>query len=68
MSGDLYCSNLTLMLQNKDDPIIHVYSTYNSKSPYPLNCCCDVRGEIEVFNDDGTFSQEFAEFLDRKNA
>jgi len=47
-------------LEIKGIPYI-VSSTYNSKSPYPLFVLRDAV-EYEIFNDDGTFSDEFINF------
>ncbi len=59
-TGGLYVDNLCLQFRGSDIP---VECDYNSKRPYPLvvmhpTCLCD------VFDDDGTFSQAFKDYLD----
>ena len=43
-----------------DTPLV-VYSAYNSKSPFPLLCETD-DGEINVFEDDGSLTEDFKQF------
>lgn len=63
--GGLYCSNLRLFVGRN---VIPLYTTYNSKAPYPLLFGRPDYSEADVFNSDGTLSDEFAEFLDRVTA
>lgn len=54
-SGGLYCYNLRFTLNKVE---VEVATNYNSKAPYPLGYCFnDEYGE--VFNDDGSFTDEF---------
>lgn len=59
--GSLFCENLWVELGGE---LIHVASRYNSKDAYPLFFR---RGDDEgdVFNDDGSLSNDFATFLDK---
>lgn len=58
---NLYVTNLTLFFKDTE---IRLGSRYNSKDAYPLHFINDDGEEGEVFNDDGTLSQEFKDFLD----
>ena len=62
-SGDIYCTNLFL---RADGETIRVHSSLNSKEPYPLCFEDDEGGEGSVFDNDGTFSVEFIDFLESK--
>lgn len=57
--GGLYVTNLVVTIKGK---AVEVYSAYNSKAAYPLLFAWrDEEGE--VFNDDGTLSNEFYELI-----
>jgi hypothetical protein len=59
-SGDLVCSNLIVKV--KDGDLLRLGSSYNSKAPYPLHF--EARDESgPVFNDDGSFSDEFRRLI-----
>ncbi len=60
-SGGLFVRNLRLILGNRR---ITVESCYNSKDAFPLVFTDPVRGEGEVFNEDGSLSDEFSAYLD----
>ena len=64
-AGDagLFCVNLNLSLNGRK---IVVFSSYNSKEPYPLLFEDWEGGEGEVFDASGQFSTEFMEWLDRQ--
>ncbi len=60
IAGDLYVrSGIKFMLHGKK---LRIHSPYNSKEAYPLLCEDKELGEIEIFNDDGSFSDEFLEY------
>ena len=61
-SGDIFCRNVNVLLAGKRIPM---HTALNSKAPYPLCFEDDDGGEESVFDDDGTFSGEFTDFLDR---
>lgn len=42
--------------------VLDLYSAYNSKDPYPLLCRTEDH-EFIVFNDDGTLTDEFCEYV-----
>ena len=54
--GSLYCSNLAFW--SPCGSLIHIQSIYNDKSPYTLTTIWNDE-EIQVFNDDGSFTDEF---------
>ena len=56
--GSLCIMNLDIYINDK---YFRFKTTYNSKSNYPL-LCVDGYNEYPVFNDDGTFDQEFIDF------
>jgi hypothetical protein len=58
--GSLRCTNLQCHLL--DGQIIDLTTPYNCKSPYPLLYNIGNR-DGEVFNDDGSFSDEFQQLL-----
>jgi hypothetical protein len=62
-SGGLFCTNLTLYLKEME---VCLFSVYNSKSPFPLLFDGGNDGEGDVFNDDGSLSEEFSQWLDGK--
>lgn len=63
LTGELECTNLVLTLDISGE-IITLGSTYNSKEPYPLNFLSeDEQTSGEVFNDDGSFADEFLKFI-----
>lgn len=59
--GGITCLNLTVWNAGRS---MYLYSPCNAKSPYPLQFVRDDCSEGDVFNDDGTLSAEFAEWLD----
>lgn len=59
-SGDLYCINLGFYLKGYR---LDFLSSYNDKSNYPLLCSTE-NGEFSVFNEDGTLTEEFSQYLD----
>lgn len=61
--GGLYCFNLRLLLDRRE---VVVYSGYNSKLPYPLQFEGWDGDAGYVFDDDGRFTTEFTEWLDRQ--
>lgn len=60
--GGLFCSSLIFVAGSM--PLI-LYSSYNSKSPYPLNCESLDYGVFDVFNDDGSLTSEFARYVEK---
>lgn len=42
--------------------VLDLFSLYNSKEPYPLMCETE-DGEVCVFNDDGSLTDEFSEYI-----
>lgn len=59
--GGLTCEFLKIELRGKP---LYLRSIYNSKAPYPLvwdTCNFDNIGDIDVFNDDGTFADSFVQ-------
>lgn len=62
MNGGLVCTNVMLYLGSHE---IGLYSRYNSKAPFPLCFYDESDGtDGDVFNDDGSLSQEFTDYLD----
>lgn len=61
--GSLFCDNLVLTLGERR---IRLASPLNSKEPYPLFFIDPEDGVVSVFNDDGTFSDEFTGWLDAR--
>ena len=43
--------------------VLDLYSAYNCKGSYPLICMTEDYEEIEVFNEDGTLTDDFCEYL-----
>lgn len=63
-TGELYSANLECFC---DGRLVTLRSAYNSKAPFPLYFTCeDTSGD--VFNDNGTFSDEFREALSAINS
>lgn len=60
--GGLFATNLSVTVAGK---AVEVYSAYNSKSAYPLLFAWHDE-EGEVFNDDGTLSDEFCDLMNAK--
>ena len=60
-SGDLFCANLHLEFEDRE---ITVKSSLNSKEPFPLIFESWDGSEGNVFAKDGTFSEEFMDWLD----
>lgn len=56
MTGDLYPLNLHLKLNGVK---LNAVNPYNSKEAYPIIIEDDEEGSFEVFNDDGTWTNEF---------
>lgn len=56
-SGWLYVANLNVY-RKSDGEMVGLATSYNSKSPYPLNYECGDDGGC-VFEDDGTLTEEF---------
>ncbi len=62
--GSLMVPNLVVL--NRDKKPIVFKSTYNSKEPYPLFMVDpESEEEITVFNEDGSFTDEFTERMSR---
>lgn len=61
-SGDLHCVNLAV---SAGEHRFNVFTSYNSKSPYPL-MFGDDEDMGDVFNDDGTLTDEFCEFVESR--
>jgi hypothetical protein len=59
-SGDLFCSNVKLKVNGEIVPLL---TSYNSKGPYPMHYVDEEVGEVILFNDDGSFTDEFLEFI-----
>lgn len=58
--GSLLVANLVVLDRDKEP--VRFRSTYNSKEPYPLYMVVSgTEEEITVFNDDGSFTEEFTE-------
>lgn len=66
-TGNLYCTSLSLVLVETGDTV-DVFTIYNSKAPFPLYFDDGNNSEFSVFEDDGTLSTEFTEFLASKAA
>lgn len=63
-SGELYCANVKFWIGSDS---ISFYTPYNDKSPFPLQFCFD--DEIgAVFNDDGSYTDEFKSILGGTNS
>ena len=63
-SGDTYCSNY--FVYDPEGENIPLYRPLNSRSPWPLLFVNKFEDSLDdVFNDDGTFSQEFFDYLDQ---
>lgn len=60
--GSLFCSNMTFSVNGR---LFNLFSRYNSKAAYPLMFGGDSEPEGDVFDDDGSFSDEFCAFLDQ---
>lgn len=61
--GELCCTNLVLT-HTLTEKQIYLGSGYNSKEPYPLWFVSeDETNEGPVFNDDGSFADEFLKFI-----
>ncbi len=56
--GALCVTNITFQIH---DTIVTFQTTYNSKEPYPLVAYHDYC-EYQVFDEDGTFSDDFIDF------
>ena len=54
--GGLECKNLKFF---DDGKLVKIYSMLNCRSPYNLVAESPEVGEIEVFNDDGSLTDEF---------
>lgn len=59
--GGHFCTNVRLWCSGLQ---INVYTAMNSKSSYPLLFDKGRDGEGKVFNDNGTLTTEFTEYLD----
>ena len=60
MVDGLYANNVKIIAKGQ---LLRLYSAYNSKEAYTLMCYDDEIGEIEVFNNDGTLTDEFIEYV-----
>lgn len=60
-SGCLFCSSVKFFV---GPHCLDLQTIYNSKENYPLFCICNDEEEIEVFNEDGSFSQEFIKYME----
>lgn len=58
--GGLYVANFTLWFRRTR---VTLKTNYNSKAPYPLSFFDDRHGTGPVFDDDGTWSEEFKAYL-----
>jgi hypothetical protein len=58
VDGRLFISNYTTTI---NDVYVNLSTTYNSKENYPLLCYHDDT-ETTVFNEDGSFTEEFIDF------
>jgi len=62
MDGDIYCVNYNIILKETEE-VLELYSFLNSKEIYPLYFL-DFSGDRRfVFDDDGTFSRDFINFV-----
>lgn len=59
-TGDLYVVGVNIYANNSR---LNLYSRYNSKENYTLECLTEDFNVIEVFNDDGSLSDEFCEHI-----
>jgi len=59
--GGLECENLFFYYKRKmyRDTELRIYSMLNCQSPYNIVCAGSDGGELIVFEDDGTFTDEF---------
>lgn len=60
--GGLYCTTINFFIGKQK---LELFTSYNSKSPYPLLCMADEL--LDVFNDDGTPTIEFLQYLQDTN-
>lgn len=60
--GSLVCDNIRLFVRGE---FITLYRPLNSRQPWPLHFTDLEDIEGQVFNDDGTFHQEFIDFVTR---
>lgn len=58
--GSLTVANVALIVRGE---AILMYRPLNSRRPWPLFLAPFEQDEIEVFNDDGSFTQRFTRFL-----
>lgn len=59
-SGDTYISNVYLMIN--DNPCL-LWRPLNSRDPWPVYLLNEDEEQVPVFNKDGSFSQEFIDFV-----
>lgn len=59
--GGLYCTTVWF---RAGDQRLELYTNYNDRSPYPLLCDGGDSGYIEVFEDDGSLTASFVEYVE----
>tara|TARA_Y100000815_G_C13240271_1_gene461554 strand:+ start:296 stop:643 length:348 start_codon:yes stop_codon:yes gene_type:complete len=62
-SGDLHIANVQLLVRGDN---IALFRPINARGPFPLYAYVQDDEEISVFKDDGSFSEEMLEFLERE--
>lgn len=61
-NGELYCRTFPVTV-GPYGYRLHLSCPYNSRSPFPLMASFEDYERVAVFNDDGTFSDEFVKFV-----
>ena len=63
--GDIYCINYNVYVEAADGSKVKLdlFTRLNSKEPYPLICLTHDDEIIDVFYDDGEFTNEFVDYL-----
>ena len=62
-SGDLFCSNIRFFHKRTGDTI-YFYHRYNSKEPYTMFFEMEDGEEVEVFDNEGNFTEEFKNYIE----
>ena len=58
--GSVYCTNLQFYAAGR---CLDLRSSLNSREPYPLLLCDEDEDEVEVFDDDGSLTEDFLQTI-----